>query len=65
MATTAKHIARELIEQLPGNASWEDILYALYVRQQIEEGLEDVAAGRVTPQEEVRAELLGRRQRAS
>jgi len=35
MATTAKHIARELIEQLPGNASWEDILYALYVRQQI------------------------------
>jgi predicted transcriptional regulator len=35
------------------------------VRQQIEEGLDDVAAGRVTPQEDVRAELLDRRQRAS
>jgi predicted transcriptional regulator len=65
MATTAKHIAHELIEQLPDDASWEDILYALYVRQQIEEGLDDVAAGRVTPQEDVRAELLDRRQRAS
>jgi len=65
MATTAKHVAIELIEQLPDDASWEDILYTLYVRQQIEAGREDVAAGRVTPHEEVRAQLLDRKRRAS
>jgi len=65
MATTAKHIARELIEQLPDEATWEEILYTLYVRQQVEAGLEDVAAGRVTPHEEVEAELLDRKRRAS
>jgi len=65
MATTAKHIARELIEQLPDEATWEDILYTLYVRQQVEAGLEDVAAGRVTQHEEVEAELLDRKRRAS
>lgn len=65
MATTAKHIAGELIAQLPDDASWEDILYTLYVRRQIEEGLKDAAAGRVVPHEEVRARLLDRKRRAS
>ena len=65
MASTAKHIARELIEQLSDDATWDDILYELYVRQQVEAGLEDAAVGRVTPHEEVRAELLDHKRRAS
>ena len=63
MSATAKNAAKDLIERLPDEASWEDIYYGLYVRQKIEAGLADVAAGRVTPHEEVRARLLDRIER--
>jgi predicted transcriptional regulator len=41
-------------------ATWDDILYELYVKQKIEEGLADIAAGRTISHEELKAELLGR-----
>jgi len=63
MSATAKDAARDLIERLPDDATWDDIYYRLYVRQSIEAGLADVAAGRVIPHEEVVARLLRDRQR--
>ena len=45
MATTAKQAARELIVLLPDQSSWDDIMYQLYVKQKIEEGLADISAG--------------------
>ena len=57
---SAKELARRIIEQLPEQATWDDIMYELYVKQKIEEGLADVEAGRTVPHEEVKAELLGR-----
>jgi hypothetical protein len=36
---TPKQTAKELIEHLPDQASWNDIMYELYVKQKIEAGL--------------------------
>ena len=57
---STKDAARQIIEHLPKQATWDDIMYELYVKQKIEEGLADIEAGRVIPHEEVKAELLGR-----
>ena len=55
---SAKEAARQLIDHLPDQATWDDIMYELYVKQKIEEGLADVDAGRTIPHEQVKAELL-------
>ena len=53
-AITIKNEARRIIEQLPDDASWEDLIYRFYVRQSIEAGLRDCEAGRVESVAEVR-----------
>lgn len=55
---TPKEAAKQLIEHMPNEATWEDILYELYVRNEIEKGLSDVEAGRTIPHEQVVAEFL-------
>ena len=50
---SAKDEVRRILEQIPDNASFEDIQYHIYVREKIERGLEDVEQGRVISQEEV------------
>lgn len=57
IAPSFKEEARRIIEELPDDASWEDLLYRLYVRQAVQAGLEDVQAGRVVPDEEVRRQF--------
>jgi predicted transcriptional regulator len=52
-----KNEARRLVEQLSDEATWEDLMYEVYVRQTIEAGLEDSRAGRVLPVNEVRAKF--------
>jgi hypothetical protein len=54
---TAKETVRALLDRLPDDCSLDDVLYHLYVVQAIGEGLEDVAAGRVIPHDEVAAGL--------
>ena len=50
-----KNEAKRLVEELPENATWDDLLYKIYVRQAIEAGLRDSEAGRTVSVEEVRA----------
>ena len=57
MATPIQ-VARQLLDHLPDQASWDDIMYELYVKEKIEEGLADIKAGRTIPHEQVKAELL-------
>ena len=52
-----KEEARRLVERLPDDASWDDLMHEIYVRQAIEVGLEDSRAGRVSSLEDVRAKL--------
>jgi hypothetical protein len=56
-ATSIKDEAQRLVEQLPDDAGWDDLLYQIYVRQSIDAGLRDCAAGRLVPADEVRRRL--------
>ncbi|MBW4511107.1 MAG: hypothetical protein KME64_32015 [Scytonematopsis contorta HA4267-MV1] len=49
-----KEEARKLIDKLPENSTWDDLMYQIYVRQAIEAGLADSKAGRVTSVQDVR-----------
>jgi predicted transcriptional regulator len=48
-----KQEARRLVDQLPEGASWDDLMYKIYVRQAIEQGLADADAGRLIPHDDV------------
>jgi predicted transcriptional regulator len=55
MSTQAiKEAARQLVEQLPEDATWEDLQYQIYFRQAVEAGLKDSREGRTVPLEEAR-----------
>jgi hypothetical protein len=54
VTSSIKNEARRIVDQLPETASWEDLIYRLYVRQSIEAGLKDADEGRVESIEEVR-----------
>jgi len=56
---SAKQAAKAIIDQISEQATWDDIMYELYVKQKIEEGLADIEAGRTIPHEQIKAELLG------
>jgi hypothetical protein len=47
-AEKVKDEARRLIERLPDDVTWDDLMHEIYVRQAIDAGLEDSRAGRVT-----------------
>lgn len=49
-----KEEAQHLIEHLPETATWEDLMYRIYVREAIEAGLADSEAGRVIEVGELR-----------
>ena len=55
--TALKAEAHRLIDSLPDEATWDDLMYRLYVRQSIEQGLADSDADRVISVEDVRARL--------
>ena len=50
---TGKEEVRKLLDQLPEDASLEDIQYHIYVRQKIQKGLDAASEGKVIPREEV------------
>jgi hypothetical protein len=49
-----KEEAKSLIDKMPDNTTWEDLMHEIYVRQAIEAGLEDRAAGRTRDVQDVR-----------
>jgi hypothetical protein len=51
---TVKSKAIEIVEQLSDEATWEDLMYQIYVRQAIEAGIKDADAGRVRDVADVR-----------
>jgi predicted transcriptional regulator len=53
----AKQVVRELLDRLPDDCSFDDVLYHLYVIRAVERGLADVAEGRTVPHEKVVEEL--------
>ena len=49
-----KDEAHKLIDQLPPNATWDDLMHEIYVREAIEKGLGDSKEGRTKDVAEVR-----------
>jgi len=52
-----KQAAHQLIDQLPEGSTWNDAIYEMVVRREVEQGLEDSEAGRTTTVEDVRKEF--------
>ncbi len=41
-----KEQAHKLIDRMPANATWDDLMHEIYVREVIERGLADSLAGK-------------------
>jgi hypothetical protein len=52
-----KEDAHKLVDRLPDNATWDDLMHEIYVREVIERGLADSRAGRTSSVQEVRAKF--------
>ncbi|HLQ25477.1 MAG TPA: hypothetical protein VK138_06285 [Acidiferrobacterales bacterium] len=52
-----KQTAHDLIDKLPDNATWDDVVYEMVTRREIEKGLADSEANRTTPVEDVAKEF--------
>jgi len=52
--TTVKEEARQLVDGLGEDATWEDVVYVMYLREKLERGRKDSALGRVASLDEVR-----------
>ena len=50
----AKEEAKRLIDNLPDQATWDDIMYEFYVKKKLEVALKAAQEGRVIPHEEVK-----------
>jgi predicted transcriptional regulator len=51
--STAKQEVRRPLDEIPDDATFEDIQYHIYAREKIERGLKDVDEGRVVSEEEM------------
>jgi len=49
-----KEDAHKLVDQLPPNATWDDLMHEIYVREAIEKGLDDSRSGRTKDVSEIR-----------
>ncbi|MBU1902587.1 MAG: hypothetical protein KJ573_03240 [Proteobacteria bacterium] len=50
-----KEEVQDLLKEIPEDATWDDLMYRIYVRQAIEAGIKDSDAGRTIDVKEVRA----------
>lgn len=58
-SNTAKQEALDAIQRLPDNANTEEIMYRLYVLENIRRGQQDAAEGKTQPAEEVLKAIQG------
>jgi predicted transcriptional regulator len=54
---TAKEQVQQILHMLPEDASLEDIQYHIYVRQKIQQGVDDAEAGRTVSHADVQQRL--------
>ena len=55
--TSIKEEAKRLLEKLPDDLTWDDLMHEIYVRQSIEAGLADSEAGKVVDVGDVRKQF--------
>ncbi len=57
MTAMRKEEAKALVDQLPDDATWEDLVYAIEFRRAVESGRDDAREGRTLSVAEVRQSL--------
>jgi predicted transcriptional regulator len=55
-----KEEAKKMIDRLPDNATWDDIMYELYVKKKIAAGLKAAEEGKVVSHADAKKRLLSR-----
>ena len=58
--SVAREEARKLLDEIPDNATWDDIMYQFYVRKKIEVALREAEDGRVVSHEEIKKRFLSK-----
>jgi hypothetical protein len=51
---SVKEEAVRIVETLPEEATWDDLMYAIYVNKKVGQGRADVAAGNVVSHQQAR-----------
>jgi predicted transcriptional regulator len=55
---TIREEAQKAIQTLPDEASWDDVMYEIYVRKKIDTGIKAAEAGKLIPHEQVKKRFL-------
>ena len=56
---SVKQEAMQTLDTLPETATWDDVIYALYVKQKVVRGLQDARDGKTVSQEKAAKRLRG------
>jgi hypothetical protein len=59
--SSAKEEAKKLINQLPDQETWDDIMYEFYVKKKLAKALDEAAAGEVVSHQAAKQLLLVQR----
>ena len=54
---TIKEEAQKLLNTLPDEATWDDLMYEIYVRKKIDAGIKAADAGKLIPHDQVKRRL--------
>lgn len=54
----AKQIVRQILDDIPEDATLEDIQYHIYVQEKINNGLRDIEEGRVIDNKEIEKRMM-------
>ena len=55
--SSVKESLLEIVQKLPNECTWDEVMYQIYVRQKIEAGLKDADEGRLVDHDAVFQEL--------
>jgi len=58
ISTTIKAELRDIADRIPDSATYNDVMYQLYVRMKIAKGKQAAKEGRVVPHDEVKRRLM-------
>ncbi len=61
MSTGIKDEAIRLVQRLPDDSDWDDVMRAIYERIVVDRSRQDFAAGRTVPNDEARRRFLPER----
>jgi hypothetical protein len=58
MSANTKQQVLKMIERLPEDVSYEDIMYELYFRQHVDQGLKDLQEGKTVSHSDIKRSLV-------